>query len=335
MSVPTTRTITFNTLLSSTIDNYRPKLADNITRHNPLLAIMKARGGYRELQGGEVITHDVLYRENDTVRSFSNYESFNFAPQEATTQVRFDWKQLYGTAQLSNIEIFKNSGSARRRALLALFLKQLTISFKQKVATQLAGDGTGNGGKDLAGLQLYVEDGSPWNVVGGIDSNTTAGAFWRNKVLDFGSNFTNSFDEKDIGNDWYNGLRAMRTMYYTLCRNSDKPTIALTGQTRAEEYEAIVEDKVRLTRDLNMAKLGFSSLRYKDIEIVYTPDIADSRMYFLDLDHLHFTVGKGHNFRMSKMEQSQYQDARMGHMILYANLTIDDRARQGVIYNIN
>jgi hypothetical protein len=308
----------FDALVTTTLKNYRKVLADNITGHQALWAQMKAKGFIREDEGGTSIVEPLLTGTNSTVASFSGYDIIDTTPQEGISAAEYSWKQIAGSLSISGEEEFKNSGSKTKiLSLLEAKLLQLEESMKLELNEQLFADGTANGGKDITGLALAVEDGTAWSTYGGIDSSLAANAFWRNQWL--GS----------IGSFASNGHDKMRTLFNSASRSSSKPTLIVTTQDVYEAYEKSLTVNERFT-DTKMGDAGFINLLYKATPMVFDEDCQSGYIYFLNSDFLRFVVGKGRNFVNTPFQKPENQEAKVSQVILYGNLTCNMRARQAV-----
>ena len=63
---PSVLTDSYDALLTTTARNYAPRLRDNITRGNKLLAWLKDRGRFRSVDGGERVQIPLMYGHNTT-----------------------------------------------------------------------------------------------------------------------------------------------------------------------------------------------------------------------------------------------------------------------------
>lgn len=312
----------FDALVTTTLKNYRKTLADNITAHEALWFQMKQKGFIREDEGGTSIVEPLLTGTNSTVKSFSGYDIIDTTPQEGISAAEFSWKQIAGSVSISGEEEFKNSGSKTRiLSLLEAKLTQLELSMKLFLNEQLFADGTGNGGKDITGLALAVEDGAAWSTYGGIDSSLAANAFWRNQWA--GS----------VGSFAANGVDKWRTLYNSASRGASKPTLIVTTQAIFEAYEKSLAVNERFT-DTKMGDAGFQNLLYKATPIVFDDDTTAGYTYFLNADFLRFVIGRGRNFVSTPFQKPENQEAKVSQVILYGNLTCNNRARQAVATGI-
>jgi len=57
----------YTEIITTTLDNYRSKLADNVLNHNPVLAKLNAKGKVDEASGGAKLLENLMYDENGTL----------------------------------------------------------------------------------------------------------------------------------------------------------------------------------------------------------------------------------------------------------------------------
>lgn len=331
----------FDTLVATTLKNYRANLADNITAHQVVWYQLKERGFIREDEGGTSIVEPLLVGRNTTVKAYAGYDIIDTAPQTGITAAEFNWKQVAGSVSISGEEEFKNSGSKTKViSLLQSKITQLELSMMLEINRQLQGDGTGQGGKEITGLALAVEDGAVWSTYGGIDSN--AFAYWRNQWLD--SAVTISLAAPSAGT--LSMLGEWIRIYNSCMRGKVRPTVILTDQLIYELYERSMQQtssNYRVMVDSKMADAGFMNLLFKETPVVFDEDMpnatlgtagTDHQVLFLNADFMKFVIGKGKNFVVTDMQRPENQDAKVSQIILYGNLTLNNRARQGRITGI-
>lgn len=306
----------FDALVSTTIKNYRALLADNITAHQALWMQLKDKGFFREEDGGTSIVEPLLTGQNTTVRSYSGYDLIDVTPQEGISAAEYAWKQIAGSVSISGEEEFKNGGSkVKILSLLESKLLQLELSMKLVLNTMLFADGTGNAGKDITGLALAVEPGGPFSTYGGIDASLAANAFWRNQSA------------TSVGSFAANGIDKWRTLFNSASRGSSKPTLQITTQAIYEAYEKSLTINERFT-DTTLGDAGFQNLLYKNVALVFDDDCPTGKLFLLNSDYMRFVVGKGRNFVNTPFVKPNNQEAKVSQIILYGNLTVNNRARQ-------
>ena len=317
----------FDQLVSTALKNYRSTMADNITLQIALLAKLKELGFMREEEGGTSIVEPLMIAENSTVSSYSGYDIIDTTPQTGMTAAEFNWKQVAGSVSISGFQEFVNSGSKTKIIhLLGKKIEQLEISMRQRINNMLMLDGTGNGGKDITGLSLLVEDGAAWSTVGGIDSN--ANTYWRNQYID------------NAGSWAATGLDNLRTLINNCSRGAldENSGLIVSTQGLYEAYEksAVVNLMIQNTK---MAELGFTHQVYKGIPWIWDSQVPTAldgtasthHCWVLMAKYLNWVVGKGRNYITTPFQKPENQEAKVAQQILYGQLTTSNRARQGVL----
>lgn len=112
------------TLLATTVANYRKTLTDNVFNARPLTYFLMDKGRIRMLNGGTNIVEPLIYGENSTVASYSGYDTISLTPQSGITAAEFDWKQYAASVAISGIEEAKNNGEQAMVNLLEAKIMQ-------------------------------------------------------------------------------------------------------------------------------------------------------------------------------------------------------------------
>lgn len=313
--------LTYDSLFNvTTSDDFSDYLADAITSKEVILAHLNAKGFKKERDGGYNIVEQIMYAKHNQAKSYSQFGVINVVPQDPFTAARYAWKQVACPMTFSGLQKFQNSGSKHQIIdLIDAFLEHAEVSLSIEVARQIMLDGTGNGSLDITGLAAAVEDGAAWSTYGGIDSNTYT--WWRNQ-------FTGT-----VGSFAANGVDSMLTIYNNCMRGKLKPTIIVTDQNGYEAYEKSLYKLERITvgPDKSLSDLGFDSLLYKQTPIVFDTNCTAGYMYFLNADTLRWNVASGNEFRMTPLQQPYNQDAQSRLVLLYAQISLNNRARNGVL----
>lgn len=322
----------FDTFLSSTQRKRRPGLVSSLIDQQALWWQLSRRGLLREESGGHAVTVPLLYGDNSTVSSFSGYDTLDNTPQAGMTTAVFDWKYIAASTSISGQEVSENQGSAERIFnLLEAKMKQTEVSLKKDLNVQTLSDGTGNGGKDITGLAIAVEDGTGWATYGNIDRSDALNTFWRNQWFNFDTIYGGSSTFGQASGSSTKGIAAIRKMYGLCDRDGERPSLILTTSDLLEAYESNIEgDKQRIV-DTKMADAGFSNLTYKGVPIVRDEDVTAENMIFLNSNHLKISALKGQNFHSTPFQTPVNQHAKVSHTIWGGNLTCDRPNVQGRI----
>lgn len=300
----------FDALLSTTLANYRDKLTDNVFTARPLTYWLSEKGRIRTESGGTKIVEQLIYGQNDTVKSYSGYETLALTPQEGISAAEYDWKQYGASIAISGIEEAKNNGEHAIIDLLEAKIMQAEESLREGFNQMFFADGTGNSGKNWNGLGNIVESG---NTLGGIDSSAVGNEFWR------------SYEENTAG---ALTLLQMATAYNSVSVGNDHPDLILTTQTLFEKYESLLQPQLRYT-DTKTAEAGFQNLLFKGAPIMYDVHAPAGTMFFINSKYLKLVGHSDKWFAQTDFVRPENQDARFALIMCYGNLVCSNRKKQG------
>ena len=300
----------FDALLSTTLANYRSQLTDNVFTARPLTYTLMYKGRIRMLNGGTKIVEPLIYGANDTVKSYSDYDSINLTPQTGISAAEYDWKQYAASISISGIEEAKNNGEQEIINLLEAKIMQAEESLREGFNQMFFSDGTGNGGKNWNGLGNLVEASG---TVGGIDRAGTGNSFWQSYEENTATALT---------------LAQMATAYNTVSVGNDHPDTILTSQTLFEKYEALLQPNLRYT-DTKTADAGFQNLLFKAAPIMYDVHCNAGTMFFLNTKYITLVGHSSKWFQQTEFIRPEDLDARYALIMCYGNLTVRNCKKQG------
>ena len=300
----------FDSLLSTTLANYRDQMTDNIFTARPLTNYLMDKGRIRMLDGGTKIVEPLVYGLNGTVGSYSGYDTISLTAQEGMSAAEYDWKQYAASIAISGIEEAKNNGEAAIINLLEAKIMQAEESMREGFNQMFFADGTGNSGKDWNGLGNIVEASG---TVGGINRATVGNEFWQ------------SYEENTAG---ALTLADMATAYNSVSVGNDHPDMVLTTQTLFEKYESLLQPQLRYT-DAKTADAGFQNLLFKSAPVTYDVHCTAGVMYFLNSKYLTLVGHSGKWFEQTDFVRPENLDARYALIMCYGNLTCRNAAKQG------
>jgi hypothetical protein len=308
----------FNALLSTTLQNYQPTLVDNIFKDLVLLNHMNERGRVVVEEGGTSIVEPLMYAVNNTVSSYSGYDTIDLTPQDGISAAEYQWKQMAASIAISGIEEAKNRGTEAIIKLLNAKVQQAEMSLKSSLNDMLFSDGTGNGGKDFNGLTNIV--GTQNNTVGGI--NATSNTWWNpTQATTMGAALS---------------LQNMGDVYNRTSKGSDVPDLIITNHSLFEKYESLLTPNVRY-QDVAKANAGFTNLMFKQTPLVFdlalATDTSDAPMYFMNSKYLKLTGLNGYWFTTTEFQKGTVAgvDARYALVMSFGELTCSNRQRQGFL----
>ena len=276
-----------------------------------MLFALTTFGNVETLDGGVSITQPLLYAGTGNLGSYSGSDTFLTADDEGTSAANYPWKQFYATIRLDNIDVAKNQGSSAVLRVVENEIMRVEMSISEELDVQFNADGTGNGSKDFNGLSNLVLD---TNTVGGIDSAGAGNSWWQSNVNALGGSVT---------------FAAMRTRYTAVSEGNDFPTNIFTTELVYNAIDALFTSNQRFM-DPTMANQGFETIMFHGAPISFDRNVTAGHMFFLNLKYLTLYKLGPNWFKMSDWLEPVNQDIRIKKIILYGELAISNRKRQGL-----
>lgn len=317
MALPNT---SYTEIITTTLDNYRAKLADNVLNHNPLLAKLNSNGNTDTADGGAKLLENLMYDENGTFKWYSGYETLDVSGSDVLTSANFDWKQANCNVTMSGLEEIQNSGKEAIHNLVKARIKVAEKTMQNNVAASLFYSNTEHGGKAIGGLQHLVADDPTTGTVGGIDRDPQT--WWRNQYYDF-SALAVTASASTI-------QHAMNVIYLRTQRGTDSVDTVVAGETYFTYYEESLQAQQRFMSETKGAG-GFQGYKYKNAIVFYDSNCAATRMYMLNTNYLHWRPHKSRNFVTLNRKSAVNQDATVVPIYVAANLTCSNASLQGCI----
>ena len=311
---------TFTEMVSTTLRHHKREVADNLSNHNALWRKMHAKGNLMVVSGGYEIVCPLDYDGSNNYQRYSGYETLNIQATETITAAKFDWKQAAVHVTASGRELRMN----RSREAMINLAKQRTVSALKQFRNNLTQDcysaGTADGGKQIGGLQaLITTDGT--GTIGGINASTYT--WWKNQFQDNASATGTGVRDN------------MQTLWLATCRGDDKTDCIISSTELYQEYWSSLTDLQRFAQ-ANTGTSGFQELKFVDADVIH--DTSDSgipanRQYHLNTDYLRLVVHPDANLTELDDKVSVNQDAVVMPFIFQGNLTVSNRARQGLLFD--
>ena len=262
MASPLSVTVNYDSLVSTTLNNTRAKRYDNIFRKSAFYAHMHSKGRKELLDGGVKIDRAVDYAVNQTVKSYRGYDSVDLTPQEHTTSIQDELKEVAGSIVISRREERNNSGRARIMSLIESKVQNLDRSYGQKLNEMFlapSGAGLTAAGEDMNPITTIINI-AAGSTLHGI--NATTYTWWENQRAQSAS----------INGTATTGTvfkQELRNMYNNCTRNNEgAPDLVLTSQEVHEKYEEVLEGQVRYG-STEMANLGFEIVMLRGASVMW------------------------------------------------------------------
>ena len=302
-----------DSILSTTLANYRKTMEDNVFEGIPLFYKLYQDGNKKVLSGGESIVIPLMYGKNETVGSYSGYEIIDTTPQEGITSAKYSWKQIAATIAISGKEERQNSGSEQIVNLLSAKTQQTEQSLREYLGENMFTAGT-DSGAEIHGLASLV---AASGTVGGHAKGTYD--WWQSQTGTAASFAANGLDEmRNIFNDC------------SKYAGNDQPNLIITTQTEFERYEKVLQPQERFN-DSKMADGGFQNLLFKAVPIVWDANATSGKIYFLNTKYINWVVHKDADFTTTDFVRPENQDARVAQILIMGELVASNCAKQGVL----
>lgn len=288
-SAPSTNTVYYDALLTTTLSAYRKTLYDNIFKDSAFLSYLRMTDAVKKQNGGERVAMPLMYGDNSTVKTHGGYSSLDTTPQDGMTTAFYEWAEVAGTISISRKEERQNAGEGRILNLLESKIKQAEMTMREKLNDDLV-LGTvssstfvqdtaedGSYGLNPLGYFLRKEKATdPTTInVGNISGSTYS--WWRHKVGVLGAN-SGSVSNEDfaINVSTYAGLKAaLRRMYNYCSRGSGgAPDLVVADQVTFETYENALDTQVRYM-NTRMADMGFDTLKLRGATCIWDESVPD------------------------------------------------------------
>lgn len=300
-------------------------LANNVSKHTALYNRLAKRGRVSTEDGGTELQVSLDYANNSTYQRYSGYDTLDIQQSEVFTSALFPWRQAAVNVVVSGLEKRQNSGRARVVNLIKSRLTNAMRTVGNQFSIDMYSDGTLP--NQINGLQALVAD-TGTGTIGGIDSNTWD--FWANKVQSAAAPIQGggaiTVDSTTIES-------LMLPLWLELTRNGDQPDLILMDNTYYTYFEQSQMSIKRYT-DETKANAGFVSLKYKGADVIYDSAAAglpDQHAYFLNTDFIGLCAHVDANWEPMPNRISVNQDAEVMPIIWQGNMTVSNRALQGVM----
>jgi len=348
---------TWDSILSTTMHNYRKSLTDNIFLGRPLLEFLMSKGRVRTVDGGISIVEPLLLGPGEA-NSYGPWQQIQVNAVSGISAAQFPWRQLYATIIISGLEEAQNNGKEQMISLVEAKVMQAEETLKAVLSQMIWGS---RGGASLP------TDFTPFTTL--IDATAAAGGItpaaspapenlWRSPTFDAATNtgvdgtgaaivtpgaaLTSPYDGSELE-------RVLRHMFMLSSDGGgDHVDSIFAGLGWYEAYEASLTPQVRYT-DTAKANLGFSNILFKNVPLFWDPDAPTGSALGLNSKYIGLTLHSSRNFAQSPFSSNlagsvastanpnpgataaspaaNAIDARVSFITTYGNTTVRQRRR--------
>lgn len=340
---PSSLSLDYNALLSTTLFNYRRTLEDNISKINAVLFYLKNKveNGYKKITDiGDRMQIPLMY-ELGTADSYSGYDQLDVTPMDGITSAFWDWRQAAVPIAISSLEEKKNSGEAKILGLLESKTKQAEMGIQEFFNKRfLIGAGGSsittpyvspmNGSSFIDPLPLLVKlDPTTSTTVGNINQSTYS--WWRNQFYDFTTETTYA--------GFLNQLRKLRLR----CNRGPggSPDLHFVDENVYTFYEAALATKHQ-NPSYQKADIPFENVAFYGKPVVHDeiiPDVkggsetvaaASGTWFMLNTQFMQIQVHSDTDFAPTPFTKPENQDAKVAHILWLGGIGISNRRKHGV-----
>jgi len=244
----------YRQILATSLANRAPGIEDLVSKSNPLYSVMKSKGRMKSFDGPEI--RQSLQIDKQQAQWYKGYDFLANPPIELVNDAVFTPKSVVVPMSLTGQEMRANKGDAQRFDIIETYMEAAESALVDAFDDALHSDGTGDGGKQLGGLAAAVPIITNAGIYGGIDRSLYS--LWRTTTFDANSAFP------DIGTQ-VNAV-TIRQFLSRIIGQRSRGTRAADLLVMSEQhywaYDAATTAIQRVTRETDLAKLGFSAIEY-------------------------------------------------------------------------
>jgi len=344
---PSSLTLDYDALLSTTLFNYRRTLEDNISKTNALVWTLmnKVEGGYKKISDiGDRMQIPLMY-ELGSADAYAGYDILDTTPMDGITSAFFDWRQASVPVAISGIEMKKNSGEARIINLLEGKTKQAEMGimefFNKRLMVGAGGSSIttpyispANGASFIDPLPLLVKfDPTTSTVVGNINQSTSS--WWQNKTA------------TQSGTTFAAFLKELRQFRVKCGRGpGGYPDLHLVGEDVYSLYETALAAAHR-NPSYKKADIPFDNIEFYGSPVVHdeiVPDVSggsetlsttSGSWFSLNTKFIQVQVHSGTDFAPTPFQTPENQDGKVSHILWLGGIGVSNRRKQGVMGSID
>lgn len=321
MATPT-RTEILDDLYTTTWNNRKKEVTDSIFTATPLTSELMKRGGIQmNGSGGRYLEIPLSYAKNETVKSLGRGDTISLSETKFMTVAQFEWKYLAGSIIRYFVDDTKNKGAQAHLNWVNAKIDNLRDSLTDLVETQIFGDGTGNGGKDLDGLGNIVST-TPTASTTVANINQATYTWWQNR------------QKTSTGAASVYLLSDMRNLANTCSEAKTRqwPNIIVTTQTVSELYaDEVLEQRSIIQSSGNDAEPVMGDA-WHGIKIQWSSQCPSGRMYMLNSRYFGMNIDPEVNFEMTEWKAIPNQvNDRVAQVVMKGNCISSRRLSLGVL----
>lgn len=326
------------TALAATLEDRAQGYEDEISSVIPLFWYLKKKGRYIGKSGGTKFVWPVEFLLDATEPSFAGYDTLPVFSQDSVKLAEATYKSYHKVISLNGEEMDLNNGKQVFKLLTQKEANALK-SMQQQLNDHFYLDGTANGGKRITGLAAIIDPTPTTGTLFNIDRSAAANAFFRNKFIDMNdgafqttpSTFTMRNNMSDL---WIQCGRQRSSG-----KGTNFPDLILCTEGFWRLYSEAMDIRGQRFTNTMSADAGFTSLEYNGATMIMDEDMpadagSDDQAYFINSNFLHLLYIKAANFKLSKENAAESQDAISKRLIWRGELVSRNPQKLGLLEGV-
>lgn len=294
----------FNKYYASWHNHIEKKMYDNIVKRSPTM-VMLTRKEKKWSSGSDTLQPHIKYQHATNGGSYRGYDTLDITPQQTRTDAEFRRKQLYASIVFNGYEVASSRGEDAVFDMAEIAMKDAEDKLFDLFATQIFGDGTGNGGKDILGLEAAIDDGTGIAIYGGIDRGTQT--WWRAQQQSAAGTLS---------------MSELTEKYVAASRGGmqNSPDFIVAGFTAWNAVNTLARNRFETHSGVNnagkmFANLGFPFVNFMGVPVVYDEYAPTGTLYGLNSETVQLWSDPQINFKMTELVKPANMDAKIGQIL--------------------
>ena len=294
--------LTFNDLDAAVNDRYLPDIINLAFLATPLWTRLHTKHNFIA-GGGKDLRQPVLYGKVPS-GSFSGSGPFDTSYKQTHTMAQWNWKHNYANVTIPGTDLDTADSDLEIIGLLGPKMEAAGLTMKDNLATQVYGDGTGNGSQDMDGFMNGLDDGTTYASYGGIARADISK--WAGQLNSTGGAFS---------------LDMLQTSYGTATDGNEEVDLIMMPQTIYNKLWARTQTQQRFARE-DLAKVGFTGIQFNRADVVVDNYCPSGTIIGLNTKYIKFVINKNANMKWTEPKSGTNEYAYIRQLIISANLLV-------------
>lgn len=336
MANPTSRTVSYTSVLAATLEDRSPGFIDQVQKRIPLFFWLKKKNQYKTAEG-ETISWSIRNVLEQSDPSYSGLEVAGLQETDEFTVLRADWKQYRMPFIISGLDLnVKNRGPK----IFDLFDKREEAALdglQEAFGEHLYLDGTGNNNKRVIGLSAFCPEDPTTGTLFGVNRATAGNEYWRSRIVDHGGGAAHSGGTLSMRR----GMEELQILCgrgKTGGKEHQFPDVAFCTEGYFRNYSDMLSTQQRFQNTM-AADGGFTNLTFNGMTLMLDQDCpvdaeSEDQAYFINSKFVEFRYAPAYNFQGIPPERPLDQDGFVGWIYWAGELTLLNANKQGLHFGI-